>query len=67
MTWEKYLAVHNTVALKDKVDDKVMHENLMDMAAEYAAGKIPAADIDGRIKDSFDKYVGDNKDVAQKQ
>ncbi|MEJ0103163.1 MAG: DUF6607 family protein [Bacteroidota bacterium] len=66
ITWEKYLATHNTVALKDKVDGKVMHETLMDMAAEYAAGKIAVADIDARIKTSFDKYVGDNKDVAQK-
>ncbi|MGC4037769.1 MAG: hypothetical protein QM764_17535 [Chitinophagaceae bacterium] len=65
ITWEKYLATHNTVALKDKVDGKVMHESLMDMAADYAAGKISSADIDGRIKTSFDKYVGDNKDLAQ--
>ena len=66
-TWEKYLATHNTVALKDKVDGKVMHEALMELAGEYAKGKISAADIDAKIKASFDKYVGDNKEVAQKQ
>ncbi len=67
IVWDKYLDTHNVVVLKDRVDGKVMHQNLMAMASEYEKGKIPSADIDARIKASFEKYVSDNKEVVQVQ
>ncbi len=65
--WDQYLDTHTLVALKDKVDGKVMHENLVVMASEYASGKILPADIDRQIQSSFIKYVGDNKKFAKLQ
>jgi hypothetical protein len=59
--WEQFLVAHTTVALKDTVAGKVMHESLMDMAKDYAAGKISPADIDTRIQSSFNQYVGITK------
>lgn len=65
-TWDNYVATHASVELKTQVNGKVLHDYLFEMAKDYAAGKINAADIDGRIKASIENFIGhDDKAVAQ--
>lgn len=62
--WEDYLKTHTVVDLKTKVDGKLMHDYLFDMAKEYAAGKLKPADTDVKLKALLEKFVGGDKSVA---
>jgi hypothetical protein len=65
-TWEEYTATHSTITLRSQVNGKVLHDYLFEQAADYAAGKINAADINARIKTSIESFIGhDEKTVAQ--
>ncbi len=66
-TWENYFATHSSIELKTKVEGKVLHEYLFELAKQYAAGKIKPADIDARISVSVEKFIGQNQTVAQNQ
>jgi hypothetical protein len=59
-SWENYFATHSSVELKTKVEGRVLHEYLFELAKEYAAGKIKPADIDARISGSLEKFIGHN-------
>jgi hypothetical protein len=50
--------------METKVKDKVLHEYLMAQAKEYAEGKIPAAELDARIKINIDMFLNTSKEVA---
>lgn len=63
--WEQYMAQHNTVTIKDKVDGKQLHDYLFAQAKDFATGKIAAADIDASIKASVERYFVDAKEVAK--
>ncbi len=63
--WEDYMKTHSTVELKAKVDGKVMHDYLFEMAKEYTAGKIKPAESSAKIKALLDKFVGQDKSVAK--
>ncbi len=65
--WENYFATHSSVELKTKVEGKVLHEYLFELAKEYAAGKIKPAEIDAKINGSVEKFIGHNQTVAQNQ
>jgi hypothetical protein len=65
--WEDYLATHSSVALKDNVDGKPLHQYLNDLAKEFATGKVKASDIDNKIKTSLEKFIGHDQAVAQNQ
>lgn len=65
--WENYFATHSSVELKTKVEGKVLHEYLFELAKEYAAGKIKPAEIDSKINGSVEKFIGHNQTVAQNQ
>ncbi len=63
--WAGYIAKHNTVALKTKIDGKFLHEYLMAMAKEYAEKKITAADVDAKILAEINRFIGsDEKGMA---
>jgi hypothetical protein len=62
--WEDYTASHSTIELKTLVDGKPLHDYLFDMAKDYAAGKIKAADINAQIKASLEKFIGHDKVVT---
>lgn len=64
-TWEDYTATHSTVELKTQVGGKALHDYLFDLAKQYNAGKITAAEIDGKIKSSIESFFGhDEKKLA---
>jgi hypothetical protein len=63
-TWENYLATHNSIELQDKIDGKVLHDNLFAQAKDFADGKIKPTDIDAQIKGTIEKYLGKTKDIA---
>lgn len=63
LAWESFLASHQSITLKDKVGNKVLHQYLGELGREYAEKKIKAADIDASIRAVLEKYL-DTKDVA---
>ncbi len=65
--WEEYLSAHSSVALKDVVDGKPLHEQLMNVAKEFVTGKLKAADADAKIKMTLEKNINHDQTVAQNQ
>lgn len=65
--WENKFSGQNSISLKFKVEDKLLHEYLLKLSDEYVAKKVSEADIDGRIKTEINKFIGkdDSKSVAQ--
>ena len=63
--WADYIATHDVVSLKNKVEGKMLHEYLMEQAKEYADKKIAVSEIDQKIKEEIDRFTGhDEKDAA---
>ena len=63
--WADYIATHNTISLKDKIDDKMLHEYLMALGKDYVAKKVSDADIDGKITAEINRFIGhDEKATA---
>ncbi len=56
--WADYINTHDTISLKNKIDNKLLHEYLLDMAKEYAAKKISETDIDQKIKSEVERFMG---------
>ena len=56
--WADYLDTHDVVSLKNKIGDKFLHEYLISLAKDYAANKIRATEIDGKIKAEIDLFMG---------
>jgi hypothetical protein len=59
--WEEYASAHSTIELKTRVDGKVLHEYLDELAKEYAEGKISSNEIDAKIKASLLKFIGNSE------
>lgn len=63
--WAAYVAKHSIIELKTKVDGKVLHEYLYDLAADYRTGKLKPEDADAAIKANIEKFLGhDDKATA---
>lgn len=63
--WADYISSVNTISLKTKIDGKMLHENLNNLAKDYISGKIAEADIDSRVKSEISKFIGqDEKSTA---
>lgn len=63
--WADYLNTHDVISLKNKIDNKLLHEYLLAQAKDYEAKKISDAEIDGRIKTEINRFIGqDEKKVA---
>jgi hypothetical protein len=65
--WEEKIANISTIKMETKVKDKVLHEYLMAQAKEYAEGKIPATELDAKIKAYIDMFLNAPKEVAVTQ
>jgi hypothetical protein len=65
--WEDYLSTHSSIALKDNIDGRPLHEYLNDLAKEFATGKVTSLDIDSRIKGILEKNISHDQTVAQNQ
>jgi hypothetical protein len=56
--WADYISTRDTITLKNKIDNKLLHEYLLDLAKEYGAGKISDSEINQRIKTEVDRFMG---------
>jgi hypothetical protein len=48
--WADYLATHQSIQLKDKVNDKYLHEYLIKLSYQYAKNKITDTELADKIK-----------------
>jgi hypothetical protein len=65
--WADYIATHDVISLKNKVDGKLLHEYLLAQARDFLAKKISPAEIDAKIKEEISRFIGqDEKKVALK-
>jgi hypothetical protein len=55
--WEDYLATHDTISLKNKIDNKFLHEYLIAMAQDFASKKIAEPDINKRIRNEINRFL----------
>lgn len=65
--WDDYLSNHSSIALKDNIDGKPLHDYLNSLAREFAAGKVKSTDIESRIKAILEKNINQDQTVAQHQ
>jgi len=56
--WADYINTRDTIALKTKIDNKLLHEYLISLAKDYADKKVSAADIDARITAEITRFIG---------
>jgi hypothetical protein len=59
--WEDYIKTHPTVKLKEDAIGKPMHDYLFAIAKEFAEKKITATQVDEKLKETFEKYLVDDK------
>lgn len=63
--WADYITTHNTISLKNKIGDKMLHEYLIALGKEYVAKKVNDAEIDGKITAEITRFIGhDEKATA---
>ena len=55
--WADYINTHNSVSLKNKIDDKFLHEYLIGLGKDYSAKKVTAIEIDEKIKAEINRFV----------
>ncbi|RYY53516.1 MAG: hypothetical protein EOO09_17710 [Chitinophagaceae bacterium] len=66
-SWEDYVNTHSSIALKTKVEGKVLHDYLFALEKEYRLKKVTDKDIDARILGEINKFITDGKqNVASK-
>jgi hypothetical protein len=63
--WEKHLATHTTIKLKD--DSTPMHNYLFIIAKDFADKKITDKQVDKKLKEIFEIYLVDEKTTATKK
>jgi hypothetical protein len=61
IAWQNYLATHNSIYVRNEVDGLLLHNYLNEQAADLAAGRIKAADVDAAIKMVLDKFISEKK------
>lgn len=63
--WADYIATHDTISLKTKIDGKLLHEYLIDLGKDYVSKKISETVIDTKIKAEINRFIGhDDKAVT---
>ncbi|MEQ1677773.1 MAG: DUF6607 family protein, partial [Chitinophagaceae bacterium] len=55
--WAEYISTHDSVTLKNKIDDKFLHEYLINLSKDYLAKKVSEADIDEKIKAEIGRFI----------
>lgn len=55
--WAEYISTHDSITLKNKIDDKFLHEYLINLGKEYLVQKVSEADIDGKIKEEIGRFI----------
>ena len=64
--WADYISTHNSISLKDKIDEKLLHEYLIPLGNDYVAKKVTDADIDGKIKEELNRFIGHEDNAVVK-
>ncbi len=63
--WADYIATHDTISLKNKIGDKMLHEYLIALGKEYETKKVSDSEIDGKITAEITRFIGhDEKATA---
>lgn len=56
--WGGHIATHDSISLKNKIGDKMLHEYLIALGKDYEAKKISDAEIDGKITAEITRFIG---------
>jgi hypothetical protein len=64
--WENYINTHPVVKLKEDAIGKPMHDYLFTIAKEFADKKITEVQVDEKLKETFEKYLVEEKAVSAK-
>lgn len=59
--WADYISTHTSISLKNKIDDKFLHEYLINLSKEYLSKKVAETEIDGKIKTEINRFIGQNE------
>jgi hypothetical protein len=62
--WANYINTQDTIALKTKIDNKLLHEYLILLAKDYADKKISTTDIDARITAEITRFIGHDEKIT---
>lgn len=62
--WAGYLATHQSITLKNKVDNRMLHEYLIDLGNDFEAQKIPVTQIDGKIRSGIFRFINAENQAA---
>lgn len=63
--WNEFITTHDSIVLKNKVDDKMLHEYLMTMGKEYLAKNIGEADINRKITAEINRFIGQEEKTSK--
>ncbi len=55
--WEDYINANDVISLKEKIDNKLLHEYLLTLASDYKTKKVSRDEIDGRIRAEIDRFI----------
>jgi len=61
--WAEYISTHNSISLKNKIDEKFLHEYLINLGKDVLAKKVTDAEIDNRIKAEITKFITKDEKV----
>lgn len=62
--WKSYLENNNTIQLKFKVEEKLLHDYLYKLSYVFAKKKMSTEEVEGMIKDEINKFIIPAKNVA---
>ncbi len=55
--WAEYISTHDSVTLKNKIEDKFLHEYLINLGKDYLAQKVSEAEIEQKIKAEISRFI----------
>jgi hypothetical protein len=55
--WADYIATHSSISLNNKINDRFLHEYLIDLSKDYLAGTIAGNAADEKIKEEIDLFI----------
>lgn len=62
--WDEKVAHLTIMKMETKVNNKVLHEYLMGQAKEYLEGKIPAVELDAKIRTNIDMFLNTRESAS---
>lgn len=59
--WAGYIATHDSISLKNKINDKFLHEYLIELGKDYLAKKVTDAEINDKISAEINRFIGHDR------